>query len=229
MATKQKVNIEPHPLRVLIKITQHEWSSLFSVKVRRNDGTEVDLFTDLEEQEGFERKFQQNVSVGTIVAAGTKVTGILKGDVAIIDYLVTGSDDSMVGTVNGNRLVSIIAQTTYHTESALPYVDGKKAWVEGDYDTVSPLLGVVRMGKLIARRPYVFLKYESASQIKVAESGAMYEETEPICTREVLSAHPDSGYKEGDKVVLKEANLFFRLIDGKTISVIFEEDIFCKI
>lgn len=224
---KEKLLIEPHPERVLIKITSSEWNNLFSVWVRRNDGSKVQLFTDLEEDAAYEKKFQQNVSVGTIVAAGTKVEGILKGDVAIIDYLVTGSDDSMIGVVGGNRLIAIPAKTTYHTDDALPYVDGKKAWVVGDYDTVSPLLGVVRMGKLIARRPYIFLKYEKAEQLKVSKSGAMYEEADPICTREVISAPPDTGIKDGDKVMLKEANLFFRVIDGKTISVIFEEDILC--
>lgn len=226
---KEKLFIEPHPDKILIKITQHEWSSLFSVKVRRDNGSEIDLFTDVEENAGFDRRFRQNVSVGTIVAVGTRVEGMLKGDVAIIDYLVTGADDSLIGITNGNRLVAIPAKTTYHTEDALPYVDGKKAWVVGDYDMVSPLLGIVRMGKLIAMRPYVFLKYENPAQLKVAESGVLHEETQPICTREVLSAHPDSGFKDGDKVVLKEENLFTRVIDGKEISVLLEEDIVCSI
>jgi len=224
---KERLNITVHPDRLLIKITAADWGNLFSVWIRRNDGSQVQLFTDMEEDAAYEKRFQQNVSVGTIVAAGTNVEGILKGDVAIIDYLVTGADDSLIGVTNGNRLIAIPAKTTYYTEDALPYVDGKKAWVVGDYDIVSPLLGVVRMGKLIARRPYVFLKYEKAEQLKVSASGAMYEETEPICTREVISAHPDTGLKDGDKVALREANLFFRLIDGRTISVIFEEDILC--
>lgn len=214
-----------HPDKVLIKITQSEWSNMFSVWIRRDDGTRVQLFTDVEEDNSYERRFQQNLSVGTIVAAGSNVEGILKGDVAIIDYLVTGSDDALVGVTNGNRLIAIPAKTTYHTEDALPYVDGKKAWITGDYDTVSPLLGVVRMGKLIAMRPYVFLKYENAVKTMVAEGGTMYETADPICTREIISAHPDSGYKDFDKVILKEANLFSRTIDGKEISVIFEEDI----
>lgn len=226
---KQKLQITVHPDRVLIKITAAEWNHLFSIWVKRDDGTSVQLFTDIEEDESFDRRFQQNVSVGSIVASGKNVEGILKGDVAIIDYLVTAADESMVGVTNGNRLVAIPAKTTYHTEDAAPFVDGKKAWVTGDYDTISPLLGVVRMGKLIARRPYVFLKYEKAEQLKVSEAGTIYEEVEPICTREVISAHPDTGLKDGDKVVLKEANLFFRAIDGKTISIIFEEDILCVI
>jgi hypothetical protein len=222
---KEMLKILVHPDKVLIKITQSEWSNMFSVWIRRDDGTRVQLFTDVEEDNSYERRFQQNLSVGTIVAAGSNVEGILKGDVAIIDYLVTGSDDALVGVTNGNRLIAIPAKTTYHTEDALPYVDGKKAWITGDYDTVSPLLGVVRMGKLIAMRPYVFLKYENAVKTMVAEGGTMYETADPICTREIISAHPDSGYKDFDKVILKEANLFSRTIDGKEISVIFEEDI----
>lgn len=225
MAKKQMMAIEPHPDRILIKITQSEWSNMFSVWVRRNDGSKVQLFTDVEEDQSFDRRFQQNVSVGTIVAAGTRVEGILKGDVAIIDYLVTGGDDSLVGVTGGNRLVSITAKTTYHTEDALPYLDGRKAWVTGDYDDISKLLGVVRLGKLISMRPYIFLKYEPAQKMEVSEGGVIHETSEPICKREILAAHPDSGYKEGDMVMIKEADLFERTIDNKIISVIFEQDI----
>lgn len=222
---KEKTEIIVHPDKVLIKITQSEWNSLFSIKVRRRDGKEVELFSDVEENEGFERRFQQNLSVGTIVAVGTNVKGILKGDVAIIDYLVTSSDNYFVGFHNGNILVAIPAYSTYHTEDSPEQIDGRRAWVLGDFDTLSPLIGYVRMKKVYAMNPYVILEWEDRHKLKINKSGMMVSATDDICVRKIVAAHPDSGFKDGDMVLLKEADLFERKIDKKTISVIFESDV----
>lgn len=223
---KERINLKIHPNRILIKITADQLGDMFSIWIRRDDGKKVQLFTDVEAQEGFEKRFQQNVSVGTIVAVGSNVKGMLKGDIAIIDYLVTGDDSCLIGFQNGHKMVAIIAKTTYHTKSSPPYQDGRRAWVVGDFDTLSPLLGYIRMGKITACNPYVFLKHESASKMKVSESGEIQEAiTEILCVREVIAAHPDSGYKDGDKVILKETDLFSRVVDDKEISVIYEKDI----
>lgn len=218
----------PHPDRVLIKITAAQLGEMFSVWIRRNDGTKVQLFTDMPEEEGMNRRFQQNVSVGTVLAPGQNVLGMLKGDVAIIDYLVTGSDDNLVGFHFGNKLVAVVAKTTYHIESSPPYPDGRRAWVTGDIDVLSPLIGYIRMGKIYACHPYVILKHENKSKMNVSEGGAIHESTDNLCTREVIAAHPGSGYTDGDKVMLKEADLFGRMVDNKEISVIFETDIIAK-
>lgn len=227
MAKKaQRLNMRVHPDKVLIKITKDEWNDLFSIWVTRENGERVQLFTDVEESDGYERRFKQNLSVGTIVAPGANVPGIIKGDVAIIDYLVTGADEGLVGYHYENKVIAIQAKTTYHTEDSVPMMDGRKTWLKGEYENISPLLGIVRGGgKLMAFNPYVFLKFENPSKLSVDGSGLIKEVQEDICVREVLSAHPDSGLKDGDKVLIKESNLFSRFIDKKEISVIFNDDI----
>jgi hypothetical protein len=222
----QPTIITVHPERVLIKITQEEWESLFTVWIMRNDGSKVKLFTDMEESEGYEKRFRQNLSVGNITAIGENVKFALKGDIAIIDYLVTSQDDCIVGYHKGSKLIAIRAKTTYHTSDATPYIDGRKTYVKGDYDNLSPLLGLVRSKKLIALRPYIFLKWQNPVKMNVGEGGTFYETADTgVCVREVIAAHPDSGYKDGDKVLLNEADLFSRTIDNKQISVVFERDI----
>lgn len=214
-----------HPKKVLIKITKDQWNDLFSIWINRADGSREQLFTDTEESEGYERRFRQNVSVGNIVAAGSKVSGILKGDLAVLDYMATGNSDSLVGYHFGSMVIAIPAETTYHDKDSAPMLNGRKTWVKGDYNEVSKLLGIVRMGKLIAFRPYVFLKYEKPTKMEVSDSGLLKESVEKICIREVISAHPDSGYKDGDKVMVKELDLISRFIDKNEISVVFESDI----
>lgn len=222
------MQLEPHPDKVLIKITKDEWNNLFSIWITRHDGERIQLFKDTEAETGHEQRFRQNLSVGNVVAVGKNVKGVLKGDLAIIDYLVTGNDESLVGHHYENKMIVIPAFTTYHEKDAAPLIDGRKTYKKGDYDTLSPLLGVVRMGKVLPFRPYVFLKYENPSKMKVTKSGLQIEEEDDVCQREIVGAHKDSEYKDGDKVLIKEANLFTRSIDGKEISVIFEEDILMK-
>jgi hypothetical protein len=221
---KERISIIPHWDKVLIKVSKQDWNSQFS-KYITVKGKKVELFIDTPEEEGYEKRFQQNVSVGAVLAVGEKVKGLLKGDIAIIDYTVTGNDDSLIGFVNGDKVVSIPAYSTYHDEDSIPQMNGRHSYVAGDFDYLAKILGVIRGGKLIAFSPYVFLKHEDANKLKVSKGGVMYEEVDQICQREVLASGEDSVCKEGAIVLLKESDLFPRTIDGKEISVVFESDI----
>lgn len=224
----KKINFLPHPEKVLIKITRKQFSDLFSKWVFRNDGSRVELFIDIPESDGYDRKFTQNVSVGVVVAIGEKVEGIYPGDMAIIDYLVSTGSDALIGFVNGDMLVAVNAKTKYHTFDALPNIDGRKAFVKGDYDDLSPILGIVRNGKAIAFSPYVFLVHKTNKIAVVLPNGRITEHTEEIASREIISASAKSGYVDGDSVILKETDLFSRVISNKQLSVCHEEDIFGK-
>lgn len=225
---KKRTLFIPHPTKVLIKITRKQFSDLFSKWITREDGSKCQLFMEMEESDGYDRKFTQNVSVGTVVAVGEKVEGILPGDMAIIDYLVSVGSDALIGFVNNDMLVSVNAKTTYHTSDALPNVDGRKAFVKGDYDDLSPLMGVVRDGKAVAFSPYMMLVHKTNKIMIALPNGRLVEKQETISEREILSASTQSGYKDGDTIVLKELDLFERTIDNKTISICFEGDILCK-
>lgn len=221
---KERMTIIPHWNKILIKVSKQDWNSQFS-KYITVKGKKVELFIDTSEEEGYDKRFQQNVSVGVVLAVGEKVRGLLKGDIAIIDYTVTGNDDALIGFINGDRVVSIPAYSTYHDEDSPPQMNGRHSYVEGDFDYLAKLLGVIRGGKLISFSPYVFLKHENANKLKVSPGGVMYEEVDQICKREVLASGEDSVCKEGATVLLKESDLFPRTIDGKEISVVFESDI----
>lgn len=220
--------IEPHPDRVLIKITKGAWDSLFYKDVVRDDGTKVKLFTAIEESEGYDKRYTQNVSVGYVVAAGANVKKVVSGDIAIIDYLTSNDTDNLVGFVNGDRLMSIVAETTYHDKDSLPGLDGRKAFVKGDYNIISQLLGVVRNNKVIAFSPYVFLNHKSNLILKVLPNGQISKFKEDMSEREVLAAGDKLSFKDGNKILLKEEDMFSRDIGGKEVSVMFERDILCK-
>lgn len=218
-------NVTAHPDKVLILITKTNWNSLFSKWIKTDEGKEVELFTDIAEEEGYERRFQQNVSVGKVIGTGKNVLGVQPGDMAIIDYMVTGNNDYTVGFQNGERIVSVNAFTTYHQEDSPPNMNGRNAYVKGDYEELSPLYGIVRNKKCMPRDPYVFLVYENATKLTVSDKGLQFEEVDRICTRKILSSFPGSICKEGDMVIIKEFYLFERNIDEKILSVTFEQDI----
>lgn len=222
---KEYVVVTPNPDKVLILITKTNWNSIFSKWIKTKKGKDVELFTDIPEDDGYERRFQQNVSVGKVIGTGANVTGVKVGDMAIIDYLVTGNNDYTVGFVNGDRIVAVDAVTTYHEEDSVPNMQGRNAYVVGDYDNLSPLYGVVREKKLIPRNPYVFLVYENPLKLSVSDAGLQYEEMDKVCTRKVLSSHEESICEDGDTVVIKELDLFERIVDNKILSIIFEQEI----
>lgn len=219
----------PHPDRVLINIKKQNWDELFYKWIDKDDGTRGKLFTALEANEGYDERFTQNVSIGHVVAIGSNIKGIFPGDVAILDYLVSNDNDTLVGVnANGDKLVSIPFKTTYHDFDATPNIDGRKAFVKGDYDVVSPLMGVVRRSRVIAFPPFVFLVHKSNLIITKLPNGRELAVPERISEREILAAPASSEFKGGDTILIKEIDMFSRFIDGKELSVCFHEEIICK-
>lgn len=225
---KNNITFIPNPNKVLIKCTKESFESIFYKWITRDDGEKVQLFSSIDYGEGFDSRFAQNVSCGVIVAVGDNVEGIKTSDTAILDYSVYNSTDERIGFVNGDLLVALDAKTTYHTEDSPPSINMRKAYIEGDIDELSKILGIIRNDKLIAFSPYVFLSEKSNVIVKVSAGGFLTEEKETIATREILSASEDSGYKQGDSIFLKEEDLFFRTIGEKRISVCFDRDILGK-
>lgn len=228
MPKKEMLSFIPHPDKVLIKITKQSWDDLFCKWIVRDDGSKCQLFTQLEESEGFDRRYGQNVSTGVIVAVGENITDVYPSDTAILGYLISNDIDCLVGFVNGDRIVCIDKHTTYHAFDSKPQIDGRKAFVKGDFDIVSNLIGVVRNDKLLAFDPYVFLVHKSNLIISVLGNGRIKETVETISEREILSAPGTSGYSDGDIILVKEEDIFSRNIGGKDISIVMKQDILLK-
>lgn len=218
-----KMTIMPNNGRVLIRVPNADWNSLFSKYVTDKDGKKTELFVDVEEPDGYDRRMQQNISVAQVVAVGVGVDGIQKGDMAIVDYLVTGTNDMMVGASNGERIFSVPAATTYHLEDSVPTVQGRLTFAKGDFDSISPVFGYVREGKVYTFPPYVILKKSEKSNTKVSESGIVYEEQSDIVEMEVLS--DSENYSCGDIVIINQGDTFDREIGGKAICVCFDIDV----
>lgn len=226
----RKLSILPAPDRILIKITRKQMDDLISKEIILDDGTKKRLFFEpILHDPGYDRRYRQNVSVGEIIGVGDNVGGVKVGDVIILDYLVSADEtDDLVGFFNKDRVISILAETTYHKDSA-PIIHGHAGWIEGDFDNISRILGVVRGDNLIPFDPYVFLEYKSDLLKIVSIHGENIRSKESVYERTVLSVPEGCSYKSGDVIRIKNEDLFEREVNGHTISIAFKNDILCKL
>lgn len=224
----EKLSIIPAPNRVLIKITKKQIEDIISKEIIREDGTKTRLFFEpIHSSEGYERRFQQSVSIGEIIGVGSDVDGIDVGDTAILDYLVSNLTDDCVGYVNGDQLISIIAYTTYHQTSA-PMINGRSAWVKGDYDHISRILGLVREDELVPFDPYVFMEYKPDYMKLLSARGEAMRENTLVVERTVMGSPEGCIFETGSVVRLRKDDWFDREIAAHRIAVCFKGDILCK-
>jgi hypothetical protein len=225
---REKLLITPAPNRILIRITNKQMEDLISKEITKPDGTKARLFFEpILFDKGFERRFSQNVSVGECIGVGENVDDVQVGDVLILDYLSANLEDDTIGFFNKDQLISIIAYTTYHDTNSI-MINGRRAWVKGDYDHVSRILGIVREDELIPFDPYVFLEYKSDYIKILSMRGEAMRSSEWVVTREIIASPEDCIYKCGDIVKLKKDDWFDREINGRRIAVAFRQDILCK-
>jgi hypothetical protein len=220
-----RLSIIPAPDRVLIRITQQQIQDLISKEIVLEDGTKKRLFFEpIHFEEGYERRFQQNVCVGECIAVGISVHDVEVGDTLILDYLVSNLTDDCIGFVKKDQLISIVAHTTYHDTNS-PLINGRRAWVKGDYNHISRILGIVRGEELIPFDPYVFMEYKPDYLKIVSARGEAMRETNPVVVRKVIAVPEDCIFKCGQAIFLKKDDWFDREIAAYRIAVAFKGDI----
>lgn len=222
------------PEYALVKITKESRDSLFSKKIRRDDGTYVDLFLTIPKSKDEDAYSLHAVSSGEVKAVGYNVKNVFQGDIAILDYMLDNDESIIVGYEGSDKLIAVKATSVRHKDTNIAYQTRKSrrdqvVWKKGEFDVLSKLYGVVRGDELISRDPYVFLNHESTLIKKATESGIVYEERHSVYQREILAVCLESERNfdlgKGDKVMIRERDVFECFIIGKTISVIHDEDI----
>src|ERR1700761_508852 len=102
----KKLSIIPAPDRILIKITQKQMDDLISKEITLEDGAKKRLFFEpILHDPGYDARYRQNVSVAEVIGVGDNLSGIIVGDIVILDYLVTSEDDDLIGSFNGDKII----------------------------------------------------------------------------------------------------------------------------
>lgn len=233
------------PENILVKIRQRDRDALFSKFIKREDGTEVQLFVDLPPAPDEHRASALFVSSGLIVAKGDNVHQFQVGDEAILDYTVDNEDTLVVGYDGGDKIVSLKANTTFVNEDKVMYANRKEnkgkrvsqrdqiLQKKGDYDEMSVVLGVVRNDKLIANEPYVFLEYEEPKIKIVTKSGIEYTEDRKMLTKKVLAVSENTrqkyGIEPGKTYIVDDFDVFDVKLNNGKVSCINDLDIYAHV
>lgn len=188
--------------KVFVRITNDSREGIFSKEITRNDGTKVRLFTNVGAMDMDDRRATLFIQTGIIEAVANNVEDVKVGDIAIIDYKLCNLDDRVVYKDDDGVVYWIEAKTTYHDEDLIAYANRRSpkdqiAYLKGDYDTVSMLLGVLRDDKIYTREPFIFLEHESNVISKVSPGGILYSQTQTNYQRKVLSSSKESQSKYG--------------------------------
>lgn len=220
--------------KVFIRITKDSRDSIFSKEITRDDGTKVRLWTNVEAMDNDDRRFTLSVQTGIVEAIADNVEGVAIGDIAIVDYKLCNMDDRIVYKEGGDVVYWLTAKTIYHDEDLIAYANRKSprdqiAYLKGDYDEVSMLLGVIAGDVIFAREPYVFLEHESNEISKVSDAGILYSETQRNYLRKVLASSKESQQRyrvyPGDEILVLDFDIFCVTIEGKTFDCIHDADI----
>lgn len=223
--------------KVFIRITKESRDGIFSKEITKDDGSRVRLFTNVEAGDIDDRRSTLFVQTGIVEAVADNVKGIEVGDIAILDYKLCNMDDHIVFKDENGIVYWLEARTIYHTEDLIAYANQNSprdqvAYLRGDYDTLSMLLGVVRENKIYAREPFVFLEKESNVIVKVSASGILYSETMSTYDRKVLAIAPESqtkfGITAGDQIRVHDFDIFVVKIDGKEFECVCADDCLLK-
>ena len=214
--------------RVFVKISKELKEQIFYSTITKNDGTQVKIFTEPELEHVLDASFSQNVHVGIVISVGEGVLDIEIGDLAIIDYLVDTDEEIIIDYIDDDKVVSILAVTSYHLEDS-EGGDGKRKFNHaGEYKELSQVYGVFRNEQLLPIEPYVFLEAESNVINRFTPTGLSYEEEILIIERKVLAAYNSSFAKAGETVIVKDIDVFNRSFDGKEISIMLNNDVKLK-
>lgn len=228
------------PECIMIKIKEEDTQSLYTKWIVRNDGTKVQLFIQSEPDKNSTQRSKIFVSLAEVVQVGENVTGVEEQDIAILDYTVDNDlDNVLYYDEEKNKFIVVQATTILHKFDQWAYAtrqsprDVLVAKI-GDIETFSPVLGLIRGDKLIARFPYVFLNHESTKVDKISESGILYTEEQQILERKVLSVSKESELrhsiiKEGKTVIVQDIDVFSVQLKDSKIDCIIDSEIMASI
>lgn len=226
--------MKAHPNNIIVFISEEERRKLFEKPIQTVDGRTLWLVTELKADINMEKSYEQTVNVGRVRAVGAHVQGIHPDDTVLIDYIVDVSDEHVIQADALGKLVSVPAVTTFHNKTLLIDANRKTkhptlVYNEGEPDVISPVIAVVRDGKVYANHPYVLMKHEKYDDTFKARDEYMIHTQEwhrgEAVERTVVAAAPQSACQAGERVMVEEEGLFTREINGDSYDIAFEQDI----
>jgi hypothetical protein len=221
--------------KIFIRVTKESREGIYSKEIVRDNGEKVRLFINVPAKDDLdERKATLFVQTAIVEQVSPSIHHVKVGDTVIIDYTVCNDTAKFVSMEGEDEIYCIPATTTYHEERLVAYQNRKSrrdqiVYEKGDYDEISPLLGIIRGSEFISNDPYVFLEHESNVIHMVSAAGLLYTETKRVVKRNVLSVGDRSkseyGLEVGVPITVADCDIFDVTIGGLTIQAVHDRDI----
>lgn len=229
-------NFKIMPERVLVRFSHKDYDDVFlGREIETVDGRKIRLTIKKDYAPDMDAKSTVFRRLAEVLQVGRKVEGIEVGDIAIMDYKVDNDATIVVGEDEIGKIVACNGVSKYFEKNKWRYANRLNPRdmlmeEEGQLESVSDILGVIRNGKLLAKDPYVFLKYKAAKEMKVSQFGIIYEEAKRRDEYEVISSSLRSKRKyniiEGCKVLIDEIDTFHvEIKSGDSILVCNDSDV----
>lgn len=206
------------PTKVLVRFKTDDYQNmLLGRPIKCDDGSIVQLTIKKDWKKDLDASSTVFRRTAEVVQVGRQVEGIEVGDIAIMDYKVDNDFSIIVDEDEEGKTVSCNGVSKYYDKTTFHYANRKNGKdtvidVEGMLETVSDILGVIRNGKILAKDPYIFMKYKPSKGIQVSGGGIIFEETFNSMELEVISSSLRSkrmyNITEGSIVSIKEADTF---------------------
>lgn len=222
------------PNNVLVKISEEIRRLVFEKPIVSSEGKQFYLTIKVRESEGFDDFFAQGVSVGEVVSIGKNIKNIKVGDTVLLDYIVDVNKQYTVTENADHKIVSVCAITTYMEEDLIVPANRRKprstlVHKAGELDQGSLVLAIVRGDVIEPNYPYIFMEYkeENLDEFYEHKGNVVWSRSkaEPVVERKVLLSYPGADIRTGETVLIEEAAIFSRSINGLNFDVAFDHDI----
>lgn len=224
---------------IFVRITEESRNSIFEKEIVTSSGEKVKIATAIQATDDMdERASFLVVQAGIVEDVSPKVNWIKKGDIALLNYDVCNSKERLVYKDGEDCIYFVNVITTYHKEDEIAYQTQKSkrdqiVHQKGEYDELSPLLGIIQDGNLIANCPFIFLEHMSNVITMVAEGGTLYDKTDKILERKILAISKESekkyGIKSGNIITVDDYDIFsIKIGEDYTIDCINDIDVLYK-
>lgn len=219
------------PGTVLVKISRDEKRKIFEADWENETGETVSFIKSLAAGSETDEFYSQSVYVADVIQVADDVTRIKVGDIVVIDYLADSEDKKIAYYENGEKIISLDADTKFHTEDRIAFASMNTrmdtyTWRIGDVDTQSWIYGIYRNGILIPNNDYILLEHKNLTWQGTTKSGLTYFDTEgDIVVRKVIGVPENSPVKVGDVIAVETFALLERSIEGYNFDVIMTIDL----
>lgn len=228
-------NLQAPADHIIVRVDVEKRKTMFTKDIVTATGQTITLITTTEFELGCAECGLQTVGTAEVINVGKNVKNMQPGDMLMIDYTVELNQSAKPLKDTDGSVFCIRATTTYHEQDFImggnEKANPKIIWKAGEINLLSPVIAIVRGDQIIVNDPFVLLQYVKVEVgFKANAEGILVKgKVEDLLLRTIICSSEEDSFAPGDVLLVDDLDLFERSINDKVFSVIFKQDILCKV